>query len=210
VRIAVIGKGRVGTALAPALVQAGHEVVYGVRDPADPKYAGGDDIPLRATGEAAQWAETIVAAINWNAIGEFLAEAGDLSGKILIDCINPYDFAAGLKPLIDGNQSAAQIIAARTEAIVVKALNQVGSPVMAQARDYSIRPLQFVAADDDKAKRTVIALLEDIGFDARDAGGLEYAADLEGMARLWIAQAFAHGMPLDTGWALVRPAGEGA
>jgi len=204
-RIAVIGKGRVGTALAPNLAQAGHEVVYGVRDPADPKYAGGDGIPLKTTREAAEWAEIIIAAIMWEAVDGLLDECGDLSGKILIDCINPYDFMGGLKPLIDGNQSAAQLIAARTEAAVVKTLNQVGAPVMARARDYPIRPLQFVAADDEAAKRKVMSLLHDIGFDARDAGGLDYAADLEGMARLWIAQAFAHGMAPDTGWALIGP-----
>jgi predicted dinucleotide-binding enzyme len=204
-RIAVIGKGRVGTALAPNLAAAGHELVYGVRDPADPKYANEDGIPLKATGEAAQWAELIIAAIGWNAIDGLLAECGDLSGKILIDCINPYDFMAGLKPLIDGNQSAAQLIAAKTAASVVKTLNQVGAPVMARAREFAVRPLQFVAADDAQAKAKVIALLEEIGFDARDAGGLEFAGDLEGMARLWIAQAFAHGMPADTGWALVGP-----
>jgi len=204
-RIAVIGKGRVGTALAPNLAQAGHEVVYGVRDPADPKHAGGDDVPLKSTREAAQWAEVIVAAIMWDAVDGLLAECGDLTGKILIDCINPYDFIGGLKPLIDGNQSAAQLIAARTQATVVKTLNQVGAPVMARARDHAVPPLQFVASDDEAAKLTVISLLQDIGFDARDAGGLEYAADLEGMARLWIAQAFAHGMAPDTSWALIRP-----
>jgi predicted dinucleotide-binding enzyme len=85
---------------------------------------------------------------------------------------------------------------------VVKAFNQVGTAVTANARDRKPKPLQFVASDDSDAKEKVLKLAKDIGFDARDAGGLDYARELEGMARLWIAQAFGHGMPPTSGWVL--------
>jgi predicted dinucleotide-binding enzyme len=201
VRIAVIGKGNVGTALAPNFAAAGHEVVYGVRDPADPKYASGDGIPLRMVPEAVAAAEAILLAIHWGAVDDFLAEAGDLSGKILIDCTNAYDFQNNLAPLIPLDRSGAGIIAEKTNAVVVKAFNQVGAEVMAEAPRRSPRPLQFVASDDADAKAKVLKLAGDAGFDARDAGPLQYARELEGMARLWIAQAF-HGMRGDTGWVL--------
>ena len=48
-----------------------------------------------------------------------------------------------------------------------------------------------------------VQLLRDIGFDARDAGPLDWSRELEGMARLWIAQAFGHGLAPTSGWALV-------
>jgi 8-hydroxy-5-deazaflavin:NADPH oxidoreductase len=89
---------------------------------------------------------------------------------------------------------------------VVKTLNQVGSPVMDNPSSYTMRPLQFVAADDAAAKAVVQQLLNDIGFDARDAGGLDHAVDLEAMARLWIGQTFMQGMGAHTSWALVTPA----
>ena len=200
-RIAVIGKGNVGTALAPNFAAAGHEVVYGVRDPADPKYASGDGIPLRTVPEAVAAAEAILLAIHWGAVDDFLAEAGDLSGKILIDCTNAYDFQNNLAPLIPLDRSGAGIIAEKTNAVVVKAFNQVGAEVMAEAPRRSPRPLQFVASDDADAKAKVLKLAGDAGFDARDAGPLQYARELEGMARLWIAQAF-QGMRGDTGWVL--------
>ena len=200
-RIAVIGKGNVGTALAPNFAAAGHEVVYGVRDPADPKYASGDGIPLRTVPEAIAAAEAILLAIHWGAVDDFLAEAGDLSGKILIDCTNAYDFQNNLAPLIPLDRSGAGIIAEKTNAVVVKAFNQVGAEVMAEAPRRSPRPLQFVASDDADAKAKVLKLAGDAGFDARDAGPLQYARELEGMARLWIAQAF-QGMRGDTGWVL--------
>ena len=203
-RIAIIGKGRVGTAIAPNIAAAGHDVVYGVRDPADPKYASDDGVALRSTREAAAWAEVIVLAIGFDAIDAVLAEMGSLAGKILIDPINPYDFRNQLAPLIAPDQSVARLIQTKTDAVVVKALNQVGSGVMADAPTRRIKPLQFVAADDAAAKATVMQLLTDIGFDARDAGPLDWSRELEGMARLWIAQVFAHGMPHGTGWALTR------
>ena len=201
-RVAVIGKGNVGAALAPNFAAAGHEVVYGVRDPADPKYAGGDGVPLRTVPDAVVQSEAILLAIHWGAVNAFLAEAGDLSGKILIDCTNAYDFQNNLAPLIPPDQSAASIISRKTNATVVKAFNQVGAEVMAEAPKRSPRPVQFVASDDADAKAKILKLAEDAGFDARDGGGLEYARELEGMARLWIAQAF-RGMPGDTGWVLV-------
>lgn len=201
-RIAIIGKGRVGSAIAPNIAAAGHDVVFGVRDPADPKYASDDGVPLKSTHEAAQWADTIIMAIGFDAIDAVLGDMGPIAGKILIDPINPYDFRNQLAPLIPADQNVARIIQGKTDAVVVKALNQVGSGVMADAPQRRIKPVQFVAADDADAKSKVMGLLRDIGFDARDAGPLDWSRELEGMARLWIAQVFAHGMPHGTAWAM--------
>jgi predicted dinucleotide-binding enzyme len=203
-RVAVIGKGSVGKALAPNIAAAGHSVIYGVRDPRDPKYANDDGIPLKTVGEAVSNAEVVILAIHWGAVDNVLLECGDMNGKVLVDCINPYDFQNNLAPLVPADQSAAKLIAGKTAAKVVKAFNQVGAAVMAHARHLTMKPLQFVAADDGDAKATVIRLAKDIGFDARDAGGLEYARELEGMARLWIAQAFRQGMPPTTAWLLAE------
>jgi 8-hydroxy-5-deazaflavin:NADPH oxidoreductase len=201
-KIAIVGKGRVGTALAPAFLRAGHEVIFAVRDPDDAKHRG-SDVRVLAVREAVDWGDVVIAAIMWEGVDDFLANAGDMRGKILIDCINPYDLASGLKRRIGGDASTASLIQSKTDAVVVKTLNQVGSPVMADTSAYEARPLQFVAADDVNAKTVVTNLLAGIGFDVRDAGGLDHAIDLEGMARLWIAQAFMRGMNPETSWALV-------
>ena len=201
-RIAIVGKGNVGKALGPNIAAAGHDVVFGVRQPRDPKYASDDGIPLKTVNEAASGAELVILAINWAAVDSALAECGNLDRKVLIDCTNPYDFRNNLAPLVPADQSAAKLIASKTRAKVVKAFNQVGADVMANARRRKTRPLQFIASDHEDAKATVIKLASDIGFDARDAGGLDYARELEGMARLWIAQAFWRGMPASSGWLL--------
>ncbi|HXH45475.1 MAG TPA: NAD(P)-binding domain-containing protein [Bradyrhizobium sp.] len=203
-KTSIIGRGQVGLALAPALAFAGHEVRFGVRDPSDAKHAD-SETPVYSTRDASAWGEVIIAAIRWDGVERFLAEAGDLAGKVLIDCINPLDFTGGLRRLIPANTSTASLIQARTQAAVVKTLNHVGASVTGHARNYAPKPLQFVAGEDGAAKQTAITLLESIGFDARDAGSLNHAADLEAMARLWIVQASLHGMAPDTSWALIAP-----
>jgi predicted dinucleotide-binding enzyme len=193
-RVAVIGKGNVGSAIGPKIAAAGHQAVYGVRDPSDPKYSDSQAASLTSVADAAASAEIVILAVHWGSVDDVLAECGDLAGKILVDCTNPYDFQNSLKPLVASDESAGQIIASKTRAKVVKAFNQVGADAMAHAGDNGVRPLQFVASDDEASRTEIIRLAHDIGFDARDAGGLEYARELEGMARLWVAQAF-RGMP---------------
>jgi hypothetical protein len=200
-RVAVIGKGNVGRALGPKIAGAGHGLVYGVRDPSSAKYADSDRASLKTVADAASSAEIVIIAVHWGAVDDVLAECGDLAGKILVDCTNPYDFQNNLAPLVASDESASRILAGKTKAKVVKAFNQVGADAMARAGDEGVRPLQFVASDDETSRAEIIKLAQDIGFDARDAGGLEYARELEGMARLWIAQAF-RGMPAATAWFL--------
>jgi len=123
-QVAIIGKGNVGKALGPNIARAGHKVVFGVRDPNDPKYATDDGIELQRVGDAVSAADIVILAINWDAVDSVLADCGDLEGKVLIDCINPYDFRNNLAPLVPSDQSAAKIIAGRTAAKVVKAFNR--------------------------------------------------------------------------------------
>ena len=205
-KIAVIGKGRVGAVLAPAFHKAGHDVVWGVRDPHDPKYADDTGIALRTTGDAAQWAEVIVGAVMWDGIEAMLRDCGDMAGKILIDCSNPLKMTeTGLALSLGFDTSAGEIVQGLTNATVVKTLNQVGSPVMATAHDYAQRPIQFVAGDDAAAKQVVSGLLRDIGFEPVDHGGIESARLLEPLGMIWIDQAYRHGMDMSRAWLLKGP-----
>lgn len=202
-KIAVIGKGRVGSELGPAFARAGHQVTYGVRDPAEPRYKGDDAIPLAATADAAAAADVIVLAVDWPAALDALDMCGDLAGKVLIDCTNPLRMGEkGLELALGFDDSAGEQVAARTAAKVVKTLNQVGSPVMGRAHDYDERPIQLVASDHDDAKRVASGLLEDIGFRPVDYGGLVNARKLEPLAMVWIDQAFKHAMEPTTAWFL--------
>ncbi|MEP3224680.1 MAG: NAD(P)-binding domain-containing protein [Parasphingorhabdus sp.] len=203
-KIAVIGKGRVGSVLGPAFNKARHDVSYGVRNPDDEKYENGDGIPLQSTPDAAQGADVVILSVDWSVALKALAQCGDLSGKILIDCNNPLKMGDnGLELALGFDNSAAEMIAARTDAFVVKALNQVGSPVMGMAHDYPNRPIQFVAGDDEDAKQVVSGLLRDIGFNPIDYGQLINARKLEPLAMVWIDQAFKHDMEPHSAWYLM-------
>ena len=49
---------------------------------------------------------------------------------------------------------------------------------------------QFIAGNDDTAKKEVTALLREFGWDVEDLGGIEQAFFLEAFASLWINYGF--------------------
>ena len=91
-QIAIIGAGNVGGSLARGWSRAGHHIVLGVRDAADPKVAAlsratGADVKVPA--EAAVAAEVVVLALPWAAAEGAVKALGGLRDKIVIDCMNP-------------------------------------------------------------------------------------------------------------------------
>jgi predicted dinucleotide-binding enzyme len=209
-RIAIIGAGRVGGVLGRRWVEAGHTVVFGVRSPhADyvrrAVAAAGTNASAADIGTAAADAEVVVLATPWQAVTDALAAAGDLAGKVLVDCTNPLLGVTGLE--IGHTTSAAEEIArCAPGARVVKAFNTTGAANMADPA-YPSGPLtMFLCGDDAAAKATVAALAADVGFAPVDAGALIAARYLEPLAMLWIHLAFAHGYGPDFGITLVRRA----
>jgi predicted dinucleotide-binding enzyme len=180
-RIAVVGAGNVGQAIGSGWTRKGHDVTYGVRNPASaasPQH--------RKVAEAVAGAEVVALCVMWHAIEQALRDCGDLSGKILIDPTNPLAVdEGGLKLAIGFETSSAEFVAARTKARVVKSLNQVGAAVLGDTSGYPCPPVQFVAGDDADAKRVVRGLVEDLGFEVLDAGPLRAARLLEPMAMVW-------------------------
>src|SRR5690242_2688335 len=81
-QIAVVGAGNVGRAVGERWRTNGHDIVYGVRDPAKTK-----DLPNCArVSDAVADAEVIVLAVMFHAVEAALRDCQDsLSGRILID-----------------------------------------------------------------------------------------------------------------------------
>lgn len=203
-RIAVLGAGQVGTALGKGWTAHGHTVVYGVRNPADPKHAG---LKVASIPEAARDAEVVVLATPWPAAPDALRSAGGLAGKIVVDCTNPLGMdASGLHLTAGHTTSGAEQLAANAPgAAFVKAFNTTGFNNMEDAGRFPVRPMMPVAGDDPKAKGVVLDLARAVGFDAVDAGPLRAARLLEPLAMLWIDLALKHGQGRDFAFALVRP-----
>jgi 8-hydroxy-5-deazaflavin:NADPH oxidoreductase len=186
--IAIIGTGNVGSGLATVLANSKHGLVVSDRK-------GGTDLAAKLTSQglmvkaadvktAVASADIVILALPYGAVAGLASEA-DFSGKIVVDATNPVteDFS-GLQ--VGHTTSAAEEIAAALKgARVVKAFNTVFAQHYAEGLSLGGKPVQtFVAADDEAAKATVLALAMDAGFDARDAGPLKNARYIEPLAYL--------------------------
>ena len=197
-RIAIIGIGNVGGALAQGLAGKGHDLMLGARRPDAPEVAA----LAAATGAtaalpdaAAAAADLVILALPWSGAEAAVRGLGDLSGRIVIDCMNPLGMTAdGLGLTMGHTTSGGETVAGWLPgARVVKTLNQVGAELMARNDHLPLRPVMFMAGDDPAAKAAVAGVLRDLGFAPQDAGPLVRARLLEPFGMLWISQMLTQG-----------------
>jgi predicted dinucleotide-binding enzyme len=207
-RIAIIGTGNVGAALARGLRRAGHDVTLGTRHPEEAAVrALATETGSRAVQprDAVLSADVVILALPWSAVESAVEGLGDLSGMIVIDCTNPLGRVEGGFGLTIGHTNSAGEVLQRLlpAARVVKTLNQVGAEIMAGNTHLPHRPVMFMAGNDAAAKTEVAGLLRDLGFDPLDAGDIAKSRLLEPLALVWINQALARGKGRDWAFAAV-------
>ena len=200
-KIAVLGTGSVGQALAGRLLELGHDVVVGTRDPeatrARTEAFGGwlDAHPgasLTTFAEAAADAELVVNATSGPGALPALEAAGadNLAGKVVIDISNPLDFSAGFPPTLfvkDTDSLAEQIQRAFPQARVVKTLNTLTAALMVNPADLGADSSVFLSGDDEAAKATVTELLQSFGHtDVIDLGDITTARGTEMLLPVWL------------------------
>ncbi|MGP4031161.1 NADPH-dependent F420 reductase [Pseudarthrobacter sp. 1C304] len=208
-KIAVLGTGTVGPAIAGALSNLGHHVVIGTRDPeatlgrTEPGATGGPPfaewhaahsrVGVATYAEAAAGADLVVNATNGAGSLAALAAAGaeNLAGKVLIDVANPLDFSRGFPPSLDPvntDSLGEQIQRTFPDARVVKTLNTMTASVMVDplsvaGGDHSV----FVSGNDAGAKEVVSGLLRDLGHrDIIDLGDITTARGAEMVLPIWL------------------------
>ena len=203
--ITIIGAGNVGQALAGAWRKAGHTVTVGVRNPGDPKFADLTQQGIKVTdvGTAARGADVILLAVPWGAVEPTIKALGVLDGKVLVDATNPLtptlDLALGF------TDSAGETVARLAKgARVVKAFNTTGAGNMANTAYPGGKLMMAVAGDDAEAKKTVMGLASDIGFDPMDVGPIAMSRQLEPAAVLWIKLAYAQQQGPNFGFSILR------
>jgi predicted dinucleotide-binding enzyme len=164
---------------------------------------------VASVAEAVRGADAIVLAVPFSAVPDALAAAGDLAGRIVIDATNPLRMGAGgLELSLGFSDSAGERVAALASgAAVFKTLNQIGFELMADNAGFGQRPVMFVAGDDAERKPTVMGLVEDLGFEAVDAGGLAVARLLEPFGMLWIHMAINRKAGRDRAFVWLNPDG---
>jgi 8-hydroxy-5-deazaflavin:NADPH oxidoreductase len=204
--VAIIGAGAVGATLGQAWLKHGQDVIWGLRNPADPKYAGLTKERVKAPAEAVKEAEIVVIATPWSATEGAVKSLGSLAGKIVIDCTNPLGMGPdGLRLVLGFDSSAGEQVASWAPgAFVFKTLNTTGAGNMAKAGEYLVKPLMLVAGDDAARKAVVMELVGILGFEPVDAGPLKNARLLEPFAMAWIDQAMKRGRGRDFAFALVQ------
>ena len=206
-KIAIIGAGNVGGTLGTAFARHGHEVVFAARDPSSDKLREAVErapgARAAAVAEAAASADLVVLATPWPSAEQAVRSAGDISGKVLIDCTNP--LAPDLSGLVVGQTDSAAESVARWApgARVVKAFNTTGFKNMADPHYGDQRIDMYVCGDEPAARSTVMRLAEEIGFDPVDCGPLRNARLLEPLAMLWIWLAI-NGQGPDIAFKLLR------
>lgn len=206
-KVAIIGSGNVGSAVARAAKRTGHEVV--VADVAtDSLKTLGDTLGVETTGsnrDAVRSADAVVLAVPFGAVEGIATDiADDVGDKIVIDVTNPLkdDFSG----LATEGTSGAELVQGRLpRARVVKAFNTVLAANQDKAEIDGVQLDGFVAGDDADAKKQVSYLLEEIGYRTIDVGPLSAARYLEAMAFLNIALNAGNGWSWQTGWKLVGP-----
>lgn len=191
-KIAIIGKGNVGTALYNGLSKAGHQIKFGHRDPKE------------NVEDAAKWGEIIILAVPHENAGNAIEKIKPYAtGKIVIDVMNA--IGPGMNMGISCTTSTAEQTQKKLpQSYVVKAFNTVFAPNQSTARVGNEQLTAFIAGDKSEAKQTVAQLTKDIGFDPVDCGPLKAARNLEAMANLIINLAYKHGMGNKMGYKLVK------
>lgn len=193
IRIAVLGAGNVGGTLGRRLAAVGHEVIYGVRDPAAADLPGDAAEPAAA----ARGAEVVIVALPWGAVEQVLAGLA-VGEATVIDATNPLG-AQG--PARSGAERVAELLGSSR---VVKAFNTTGANNMGNPDYGELRAMMPVAGDDAEAKAIAVGLADQLGFEGLDAGPLSAAADLEHLAELWIRLAHPLGHGREIAFALLR------
>jgi predicted dinucleotide-binding enzyme len=177
-KIGIIGSGHIGETAARLFIKAGHEVAISNSRGPESLQAMVRELGPRARAtrveEAAAFGEVVLVAVPLKAY-DTLPRA-QLSGKIVMDAMNYY-------PQRDGQidfkgHSTSQFVAQHLPgARVVKAFNTMFFKTLGQdgkpGAPYEDRLVLFIAGDDAEAKKTVSALIDQIGFAAVETGTLE-------------------------------------
>jgi len=187
-KVAVIGLGNIGTAVAANLVKGNRSVIVADRtfEKANELSKKLGNLAQPATIAAAvKEAEIVVLAIWFDGIKEFFKTyAGELQGKIIVDPSNPIapDEKGGFKKIIDKDQSAGQILSSLLPkgAKLAKALGTLGAASLANAAfQQPEKAVEFYATDDTSIEKQIEELIRDNGFEPVRIGGIDQSIRIE-------------------------------
>lgn len=198
-KIAIIGTGNVGSALAKGWSNAGHDILLGVRDQqnfAGKKLLSMKNCTVHSIPEAVSLAEVILVSVPPKNILEVAPLLKNVEEKIIIDPTNSFPAPPS------GYQNCFEAWSQTTNCQhIVKAFNNTGYQNMLQPDGLDT----FVAGNSEMAKKVAQKLAGDLGFsNCYDFGVGDKAGLLEQLAICWINMAYFQGLSTDFGFNIVR------
>lgn len=198
-KVAILGSGQVGDALAKGFLANGHAVMRGSREPAKLekwKQEAQGEVSIGTFAEAAAWGEVIVLAVKGTAAEATIDQAGpaNLAGKTVLDATNPIADEPPdngvLRYFTGPNESLMERLQRKApEARFVKAFNSVGNAFMVNP-PFQPKATMFICGNDAAAKREATEIIERFGWEVADMGGVELARPIEALCPLWCAPGF--------------------
>ena len=187
-KVAVIGLGQIGKAIATNLVKGKHPVILasGEKEKAQ-AFANqlGSLATATETTDAIMHADVVIPAIYFNNLKDFFKiYAAELDGKIIIDVSNPIapDENGGFKKIIGESESAAKILSdfIPGNAKLIKAFGTLGAGSLSlEAFSEPERKVLFYASDNTNSNSKIEELITASGFVPFHIGGIESAIRIE-------------------------------
>ncbi|MFO0649666.1 MAG: NAD(P)-binding domain-containing protein [Polyangiales bacterium] len=195
-RVGVIGSGDVGKVLAKGFKKHGYEVEIGSREGTKlAEWSAAEGIAEGTFASVAARADVVVLAVGGGvALDVVTAVGASLAGKVVIDATNPIGGPPvnGILTFFTGpNDSLMERLQKAVPAArFVKAFSCVGNAFMVNPSFPGGRPTMFIGGNDADAKKTVVTILDQFGWDSEDIGGVEAARAIEPLCQLWCAPGF--------------------
>jgi predicted dinucleotide-binding enzyme len=185
-RIGILGSGLIGGKLGIVFARAGHDVVFSYsrshRKLEELAEEAGAKARAGTPAEAVNGADALLLAVHWTRVDDVLAQAGALSGNVLLTCSLPMN-KDDTHLVIGHTTSGAETLAAKIPgAHVVSAFSTVPSEVLFsvfEQRGKGSPPDLVFCGDHEGAKRTAARLIRDAGFNPVDMGPLSTARYIE-------------------------------
>lgn len=203
-KIAIIGTGNVGGALATKWANKGHEINLGVRDINEFKgknLLNNPNTKVLPIADAVKISEVILLSTPAPLTVEIVKSLGDTTDKIIIDAMNivmnrgPQGYKHTTDAILDNTQTRD----------VVKCFNTTGFNNMQNPIYGNVALDLFVAGDSEKGKQAAIQLAKDAGFeDCYAIGGNDKFELMEQFAWFWINLAMFQGQGREIGFKLLK------
>ena len=187
-KVAVIGLGNIGKAVATNLVKGNREVIIASHKLDDAKVLArklGNLVKATDVPAAIREADIVILSVWFNTIQEMFKQfATEFQGKIIVDPSNPIapDGKGGFKKIIAAQESAGQILSTLLPkgAKLAKALGSLGAGSLESAAHQSPESaVLFYATDDNSINAKIEELIKDSGFEPVHIGGIDQSIRIE-------------------------------